>query len=202
MPPSRREIDRQSRYNKSYNLRSSKWSPLIFSSELSSIRETACQAEALSGDIKRLRRELATVKREQTKAFTERDSVAAVHHGLLQAVKAALQCPICKTVIEKPFTARLSYRPEAILPDNFRNHVTPFTGAEIETLCDGQDPVLPGRYYHCPTCWDFINDPPAEIPLLRDATVKMSDLLAPDVRRMKGGVSADQAAWWGIFFKS
>lgn len=97
--------------------------------------------------------------------------------------------------------ARLSYRPEATLPDNFKNHVAPFTGAEIETLCDGQDPVLPGRYYHCPTCRDVISDPPAEIPLLRDATAKMSDLLTPDVKRMNWGVSADPAACWGIFFK-
>jgi hypothetical protein len=53
MPPSRREIDRQSRYNKSYNLRSSKWSPLIFSSELSSIREVRfarCEIAELATD--------------------------------------------------------------------------------------------------------------------------------------------------------
>ncbi|KAG1905081.1 uncharacterized protein F5891DRAFT_1183787 [Suillus fuscotomentosus] len=201
MPPSRGETDRQS-IHKSYHLRFSKWNPSIFSSELSSIRKTACQAGALSVDIKQLRRELAAVKREQTKAFTERDNVTAAHQGLLQAVKAALQCPVCKKEIEKPFTARLSYRPEAILPENLRNHDTPFTDAEIETLCDGQDSVLPGRYYHCPTCRAFINDPPAEIPLLRDVTAKIVDLLTPDVRRANQGVPADPAGLWGVFFKS
>jgi hypothetical protein len=73
MPPSHSEIDRQG-VHKSYHLRSSKWNLSIFSSELLSIREvcfvlyeiaelitdfgfqTACQAEALSVDIKQLRK--------------------------------------------------------------------------------------------------------------------------------------------------
>lgn len=97
---------------------------------------------------------------------------------------------------------RLSYRPVAVLPDHFRNHVTPFTSGEVEWLCDGEDSILPGRYYHCPTCQAYINDRPAEIPLLRDVIAKITDLLAPDVNRLNQGVPADPAARWGIFFKS
>ncbi|KIK33317.1 hypothetical protein CY34DRAFT_18445 [Suillus luteus UH-Slu-Lm8-n1] len=201
MPSSRNKLDHQSHTRKFYNLRSSKWSSSLLSFELSSIRETACQVGALGVHLQQLRRELATVKQEQKRAFTERDSVIAVHEGLLQVVKAALQCPICKTNIEQPFTARLSYRPEEFLPDNFRQHATPFTSAEIEILCDGDDPILPGRYYNCPTCRAFINDPPAEIPLLRDVAAKFTDQLNPDVSSANRRVLADADALWEIFFK-
>ncbi|KAG2745537.1 hypothetical protein P692DRAFT_20820718 [Suillus brevipes Sb2] len=201
MPSSRNKLNRQSHIRKNYNLRSSKWSISLLSSELSSIREMACQVGALGVDLQHLRRELATVKQEQKRALTERDSVIAVHEGLLQVVKDVLQCPICKTSIEQPFTARLSYLPEAILRDNFRKHTTPFTSAEIETLCNGEDPVLPGRYYHCPTCQAFINNPPAEIPLLRDVAAKVIDQLNPDVSSANQRDLADAGALWEIFFK-
>jgi hypothetical protein len=68
-------------------------------------------------------------------------------------------------------------------------------------LCDGEDPVLPGRYYHCPTCQAFIHDPPAEIPLLRDVAAKITDQLNPDVSGANRRVLADADALWEIFFK-
>jgi hypothetical protein len=75
MPSSRNKLNRQSHIRKIYNLRSSKWSISLLSSELSSIREVrfalceivklaidfgsfqmACQVGALGVDLQHLRR--------------------------------------------------------------------------------------------------------------------------------------------------
>ncbi|KAG1848454.1 hypothetical protein F4604DRAFT_1687729 [Suillus subluteus] len=85
-------------------------------------RQTACQAEALSIDIKQLRR----------------------------AVIASRQSRIA-------------------MPNMQNGNWEAFHAPKSKLLCDSQDPILPGRYYHCPTCRAFINDPPAEIPLLCDS---------------------------------
>jgi hypothetical protein len=97
---------------------------------------------------------------------------------------------------------RLSFRSQASLLETFRNHVMPFTLAEVEILCDGAMPILPGRYYHCPTCREYIHDPPTEIPLLRDVVTSITKGLGPDVKRAECGAPADPATWWAVFFKT
>ncbi|KAG2092258.1 hypothetical protein BD769DRAFT_1679166 [Suillus cothurnatus] len=193
-----------------------------FRLELQATCKIAIKVNVLAIDTARLREELITAKHEREQVFMQRDNITSAHQRLKQGVKVALQCPTCEGVIEQPFTlecrhtfcydclinffhqcirVRLSFRPEAILPENFRNHVLPFTLAEVEILCDGEAPILPGRYYHCPTCRAYIHDPPTEIPLLCDMAASITKGLGPDIKRATRGVPMDPAARWAVFFK-
>ncbi|KAG2112502.1 hypothetical protein BD769DRAFT_1391933 [Suillus cothurnatus] len=123
-----------------------------FHLELQATCKIAIKVNVLAIDTARLREELITAKHEQEQVFMQRDNITSAHQRLKQGVKVTLQCLMCKGVIEQPFTVHLSFHPEAILLENFRNHILLFTLAEVAILCDGEAPILPGHYYHCPTC--------------------------------------------------
>ncbi|KAG1842716.1 hypothetical protein C8R48DRAFT_780980 [Suillus tomentosus] len=196
------------------------------SDELSSLClkiRTACKSVSkveslLSSDIKELRKastELVKIRREQ-------DDITAMNQALLQAANEALRCPVCHNVIDKPFIViechhmccyhclitwfhqciqnHLYYCKERV-PEKFRNHPESFTKTEVQTLCDGRDSILPGRYYECPMCRTFVSDPPIEIPVFRDVVGAITEVLGPNVQLADQMKPADPTAPWAVFFE-
>ncbi|KAG2744849.1 hypothetical protein P692DRAFT_20742941 [Suillus brevipes Sb2] len=211
MPPSRSKSDRQNQAKKPYNLRSSEspskssvQSCTTSSSPTSSISSMSTND---SDELSSLRLEIRTACKELAKIRRERDDITVMNQDLLQAADEALQCPVCHSVIDKPFTRvnlilnRLQWREEK-LPEKFKNHLEPFTKAEVQTLCDGKDSILPGRYYECPMCRGFINDAPIEIPVFRDVVSIISEALGPDVQFADQTKPADPTAPWAVFFRN
>jgi hypothetical protein len=86
------------------------------------------------------------------------------------------------------------------LPQNFKDHAEPFTSAEVDMLCDGIYAIIPGRFYHCPICRAFVDEPPIEVPLLRNLFSEINGALGPEVERTEQ-VSTDPALQWKIFFR-
>jgi hypothetical protein len=67
-------------------------------------------------------------------------------------------------------------------------------------LCDSIYAIIPGRIYHCPICRAFVDEPPVEVPLLRDLFSEITRALGPEVERTEQ-VSTDPALQWKIFFR-
>ncbi|KAG1867485.1 hypothetical protein C8R48DRAFT_771975 [Suillus tomentosus] len=190
---------------------------------------TACKSVSkvealLRNDIKQLRK-ASTICVELAKTRRERDDITALNQDVwakLQAAGEALRCPVCHDVIDRPFTVvecrhtycynclvtwfhqcirnRLHYREEKV-PEKFKNHLEPFTKADVQTLCDGRDSILPGRYYECPMCRVFISDAPIEIPVFRDVVSAIAEALGPDVQLADQTKPADPTAPWVVFFE-
>lgn len=86
------------------------------------------------------------------------------------------------------------------LPQNLKDHAEPFTSAEVNMLCDSIYAIIPGRFYHCPICRAFVDEPPVEVPLLRALFSEITRALGPEVERTEQ-VSTDPALQWKIFFR-
>jgi hypothetical protein len=70
----------------------------------------------------------------------------------------------------------------------------------VDMLCDGIYAIIPGRFYHCPICRAFVDEPPIEVPLLRNLFSEINGALGPEVERTEQ-VSTDPALQWKIFFR-
>ncbi|KAG1883604.1 hypothetical protein F4604DRAFT_1920108 [Suillus subluteus] len=206
MPPRRTKCAnyQSHRYHlKPYNLRSS---PSQSYSSPSSNNEPSSPSGITSDDMFRLEfmtacKELAKANRDKEEACMERDAIATIHQGLLQTVDVALQCQICLMAIETPVTKHVLSNVYPDVPQYFKDHPDPFTCEEVETLCDGRYPILPGRHYECPTCRAFVYDPPVQIHFLRDVVSTFGEAFGPDVKHAEGVQPADLAEWWAVFFK-
>ncbi|KAG1767298.1 hypothetical protein EV702DRAFT_1203775 [Suillus placidus] len=186
----------------------------LLSNNIKQLRKasTICDKSVIS-DVVQTVQELAKTRRE-------RDDITALNQDIW-AADEALQCPVCHDVIDKPFTVvecrhtccynclvtwfhqcirnRLHYHKEKVT-EKFKNHLEPFTKVEIQTLCDGRDSILPGRYYECPMCRVFISDAPIEIPVFRDVVGAIAEVLDPDVHLADQMKPADPTAPWVVFF--